>query len=256
MATLFTYSISGDTLNGAVATAKLTDEVRADAGITIALLSVSESGNDLNIEFKDNLPTAQEPLLDAVVAAHDGNPGINDPAKVQVVNDQSNPAAYVDDAGLRRFPIDLKSDATIVGPQGPQGDPGPQGPAGPSGGLSEFNYAEDESTSSTTSGTYQQKLRLTTGSLVGGNYFIQWHYEGYTSDIDANFRVQVDDTTTISEIEHVSVDEGDKHYWSSFSGIKRINLSAGVHNIDIDYNDDGGGSAQIRRARISLFGVS
>ncbi len=65
--------------------------------------------------------------------------------------------------------------------------------------------------------------------------------------------VELDDTTTIAET------EDDRHhsedYFKPFSGFKQVTLTSGVHEIDIDYKRDGG-TAKIRRARISITGVS
>lgn len=78
MATSFTYSVSGDTQNGIVSAAALDGQIRASV-ITIALEGVLVVGDDLTIVFKADLPPADETALDAVVAAHDGEPISVDP---------------------------------------------------------------------------------------------------------------------------------------------------------------------------------
>jgi hypothetical protein len=40
------------------------------------------------------------------------------------------------------------------------------------------------------------------------------------------------------------------------SRFETLTLSSGVHTVDIDYNDDGGGTAYIRRAKIEIWRVS
>ena len=109
------YSISGDTLNGAVATQKLTDEIRDSLIITKALLSVSDDGADtLTIEFKEALTAPMVTELDSIVAAHDGNPGLNDAGKSRIVgSDQITPADIIDDAGTKRFAVDVGGINTI-----------------------------------------------------------------------------------------------------------------------------------------------
>ena len=44
-------------------------------------------------------------------------------------------------------------------------------------------------------------------------------------------------------------------YFKPFSGFKQVTLTSGVHESDIDYRKLGG-TAKIRRARISITGVS
>ena len=113
MATLFTYSISGDTLNGAVAIDKLKDEIRADVTITIALSTITIDGNDLDITFKANLATPEETALDAVVAAHDGNPGLDDARRAQLVGPNLDAVSVVDDAGTKRLAVDFKDPNSV-----------------------------------------------------------------------------------------------------------------------------------------------
>mgnify|MGYP001571210172 FL=1 len=137
---------------------------------------------------------------------------------------------------------------TLVGPQGPQGIQGVPG------GFANYTYAESESESSTTSASYQQKLKLTTPSLSSGNYLIQFYCEITSTDNDGIAAiVELDDTTTIAEM------KDDRHhsedYFKPFSGFKQVTLTSGVHEIDIDYRKLGG-TAKIRRARISITGVS
>lgn len=72
MATQFTYSVAGDTLNGAVSAQSLDMQIRADAAIPVELVGVSVSGDVLAIAFQADLDSPQEDQLDSVVAAHDG----------------------------------------------------------------------------------------------------------------------------------------------------------------------------------------
>jgi len=148
----------------------------------------------------------------------------------------------------------VQGDQGIQGIQGIQGDQGPQGIQGVPGGFANYSYAESESQSSTTSSNYQQKLKLTTPSLASGNYLIQWYCEITSTDKDGMAAiVELDDTTTIAET------EDDRHhsedYFKPFSGFKQVTLTSGVHEIDIDYKRFGG-TAKIRRARISITGVN
>jgi hypothetical protein len=73
MATKYTYSISEDFPNGKVEPGKLVLEIRESA-ITIAADYVNANGDDCDIWFKAELPSGDQTVLDAVVAAHDGEP--------------------------------------------------------------------------------------------------------------------------------------------------------------------------------------
>lgn len=71
MATQFTYSVEDDTLNGIVALNNLTNTIRS-SDITIALEGVTHSGDNLIVDFKDDISGAEETILDGIIAAHDG----------------------------------------------------------------------------------------------------------------------------------------------------------------------------------------
>ena len=310
MSSTFTYTTAVDTLNGAVAPEKLSNEIRASA-VTIALVGVTTDtdAGTFTVDFKVALDATDTTALNAVVAAHDGVPVVDDISKFTFVDADGNAIGTVDDSGNRRWSIDIGE--TIAGPagpqgatgpqgptgatgpqgatgaqgpqgiqgdpgptgatgaQGPQGDPGPQGiqgdegpqgPAGPSATFgSEYNYAESESESTTTSGTYQTKTTLTTGTLPAGDYHIEWSIEACTTDQDMNVRIRLDDSTTLNEFEHGLGSDGDedgKQLWRTSAGFKKVTLSNAAHNVKIQYNDDGGGTAKIRKARISLWRVS
>jgi hypothetical protein len=435
MATIFNYTISTDTLNGEVAPVKLQNEIRASS-ITIALVGVTQGGDSLTIEFKTDLSGAEEAELDNLINAHDGNPGLDDPQKFQIVGPNREIADVFDnngtnvigiklddvvtgpqgpqgDAGPSGFGVYAFSNTTsagviskgrgltinktgtgtyeysfttptpdanyivsagfenlgtntdtnwfvdsktvngftlttgigdngtspdtladtnhsviimgdagpqgitsayeswidvgnvgteqdfldtikgdqgdtgpqgptgatgatgptgptgpqgndgATGPQGPQGDPGPTGPQGPQGNdgaqgpsgqnFSFYQDAEDLSTSTTTSVTYQEKLNLQTSSLDAGKYRIGWSFEYLNSGSNdsGEYRVQVDDTTTLFEVdpEHAS-----QNHWRPASGFATITLSAGVHDIDFDFRDIDG-STSVRRARLEIWKV-
>ena len=123
--------------------------------------------------------------------------------------------------------------------------------------LPEYQYVESEGTSSTTSSSFQQKLRLTTSSLVGGDYRI--HYSGEVTNTSeeraVQARCQIDDTTEIGQ-HGASFGEDEPNEFYAFAGKKKIALTAGVHTIDIDFREQSGGTAEIRRARIELWRIN
>jgi len=71
--TEYTYSISEDFPFGKVATDRLTQEIE-ESSITIALDYINTNGDDCDIWFKAELPTADETKLDTIVSNHSGEP--------------------------------------------------------------------------------------------------------------------------------------------------------------------------------------
>jgi hypothetical protein len=120
---------------------------------------------------------------------------------------------------------------------------------------SQFQQGSSDGESTTTSGTYQQKLRVTTPSLPAGTYRIGFYYEwGKTGLTDFASRVQVNDTTDIMEAFEEAVDAGSDQYFAR--GGFGYYTGSGVLNIDLDYHNGGSHTARIRRARIEIWRVS
>jgi hypothetical protein len=71
--TTYTYSISGNFPNHAVAPDRLTLEINQSSIVT-ALVSITTNGDACNILFKDVLSVGDKATLDALVAAHSGVP--------------------------------------------------------------------------------------------------------------------------------------------------------------------------------------
>jgi hypothetical protein len=99
-----------------------------------------------------------------------------------------------------------------------------------------------------------QKLRLTTASLSAGDYRIGYSFEvtNNTATAVTEYQVQVDDTTTIASGRNPTLNNADDYV--SVSGFVIVTLTAGTHDIDIDYRAVGF-TAKIRRARIEIFEV-
>ena len=121
----------------------------------------------------------------------------------------------------------------------------------------EIANAVNLSLSTTTSTSFQQKLRLTT-TLRSGNYRIGWSYDWQITSSSCNFKaqIQVDDTTTLSthteEAQDPSTDQ--RHQASGFA---YQTLTEGIHNIDLDYcTSSPSGSARIQNARLEIWRIS
>jgi len=125
---------------------------------------------------------------------------------------------------------------------------------------SEYDYATSSGQSSTTSDTYQQKLRLTTSTVPTGTYRIGWafEYSSTTDKVDCGFRVQIDDTTTINEFFPAPKKKYNDGNWDNISGFGHNSLTNASHTIDIDYIanvDAEAGTTYIRKARIEIWRV-
>lgn len=128
----------------------------------------------------------------------------------------------------------------------------------------QYQYTDSDAVSTTTSTTFQQKLRLTTASIPAGTYRIGWSYQWNHDSTNNGYegRVQIDDSTEIMFHQQEPQDSGgtfgttgtDQQY--QLSGFKHISLTAGVHTIDIDYRTNNGANASsIWNARIEIWRV-
>jgi hypothetical protein len=122
----------------------------------------------------------------------------------------------------------------------------------------EYNYAEDDTLSTTESNSFVQKLRLTTSSIPLGTYRLTWYAEFSNMSGDRSTRVQLeqDDTTVLASAGSAGKLEGSVVPWHSFSGIKKLSSLSGIHTFDIDYSRGSSNTAQIKNARIELFRIS
>ena len=118
-----------------------------------------------------------------------------------------------------------------------------------------FQQGNSDGESSTTSGTFQQKLRVTTPSLPSGTYRIGFYYEWHKSGLtDFVSRVQVNDTTDIMSGFEEAPDAGTDQ-WFVRGGFGYY-TGSGVLNIDLDYHAGGSDTARIRRARLEIWRVA
>jgi hypothetical protein len=117
--------------------------------------------------------------------------------------------------------------------------------------FSNIQNGASESESTTTSATFQQKLRLTTTDLVSGEYRIGWYFEVAQTNIQdaVESRVRLNDVTEICGTIKEPKDTTD---WIPISGFYHTALS-GQNTIDIDYREQRGNTAKIRRARLEIW---
>lgn len=129
---------------------------------------------------------------------------------------------------------------------------------------SQYFYAENDSISTMTSTTFQQKLRLTTPSIPAGTYRIGWSYQWNHDSTNNGFegRVQIDDSTEIQYHQQEPQDSAgtfgstgtDQKHTSS--GFKNVVLSSGVHFVDVDFRTNAAGvESSIWNTRIEIWRV-
>jgi hypothetical protein len=119
-----------------------------------------------------------------------------------------------------------------------------------------YQKAESLGESTTTSSSFQRKLRLTTPTLPAGDYHIQWSCGAYSDDRNLALRVQVDDSTTLFQSDDFERVDND---FFPLSGHADVTLSAASHTVDLDYaqgTSAESGSARIKYARITIWRVA
>lgn len=103
--------------------------------------------------------------------------------------------------------------------------------------------SESLSRSTTTSSTFQQKLRHTTPSLVAGKYLITWHILTDRTSTTGDIGVQVDlDDTDVLQGWELELPFTSANQTTMFSGFVERDLTAAVHTIDVDWREVTGGS--------------
>lgn len=241
--TQYTYSISGDFSNQEVDAGALGEEIE-DSSITSALfLYVITNGDDCDIWFDDPLSGGDQTVLDGVVAAHQGNPLYQGASAPNLVSDPDVSVLYEGDFWYSSNEIRFYNGSEIVGLSGVS-------PA-------EFSRAQSLGASTTTSTSWQQKLRLSVLDIPAGTYRIGVSFVWAYTNASRNFqgRVQIDDTTTIWEIIQEPADAGTDQRCPA-AGFSYVALSAGDHDIDLDFRSSSFfDTAGIARAHIEFWRV-
>lgn len=124
-----------------------------------------------------------------------------------------------------------------------------------------YSDAESLGESSTGSTSWQNKLQMVVNGMTAGRYIVNWSFEWTQSSNGGEFQaqVQVDNTTTLYEQNSRTpyFGAGDfSSYAYPASGFGFVNLTTGNHTFEIDYRESNGGTAYIRKARLSVWRVS
>jgi len=119
-----------------------------------------------------------------------------------------------------------------------------------------YGWETSESQSTTTSTSWQLKLRYSLSDIPAGYYRIGYQWEWRRNHVGTDFksRVQIDDTSTVANMNYESKDV---HSWHLDQGFYIANLTAGNHYIDIDYcGESSSYTNYIRAVRIECYRVS
>jgi hypothetical protein len=111
-----------------------------------------------------------------------------------------------------------------------------------------------EGQDSTTSGDWQQKLRLTLTDIADGTYVVQWYCELRHSNNAATERAEM--RVEVNDITEIGFSLWPYNVFEDAGGLAPANLSAGSYTIDLDFRQQGGGAAYIRRARLLLWRIA
>lgn len=124
---------------------------------------------------------------------------------------------------------------------------------------SPIEYSADETTTSTTLTTMQQKLRHTFNAKDNISYLVEWTAEIHATTASDLIQIclELDDTTVYNQQNwHPSPDVSGG--WAVVSGFVVLSgLSVGSHDIDIDYaSGTNGQTVSVRRTRLYVTEVN
>jgi len=111
-----------------------------------------------------------------------------------------------------------------------------------------------EGQDSTTSTDWQQKLRLTITDIPDGTYVVQWYCELRHSNNVANERAEM--RVEVNDMTEIGYSMWPYNIFEDAGGFAVNTLSAGSYTIDLDFRQQNGGTAYIRRARLLLWRIA
>lgn len=114
------------------------------------------------------------------------------------------------------------------------------------------NTAEGQD--STTDTDWQQKLRLALTGIPDGTYIVQWYCELRHSNNDATERAEM--RVEVNDMTEIGYSLWPYNLFEDSGGFAVTDLSAGDYTIDLDFRQQGGGTAYIRRARLLFWRIA
>lgn len=122
--------------------------------------------------------------------------------------------------------------------------------------LLNYQYAENVTPSSDSTGIYTEHLKLVTNVLVAGTYRIGWRsqFESSSSNVTGQVRLQVDDVITVDE-EEIAPPVANKD--TDFANFETVVLAAGIHEVDVDFRlFSGVGTFTIDDTKLEIWRVA
>lgn len=105
-----------------------------------------------------------------------------------------------------------------------------------------------ESTNATT--TYANKLSVTYTPYVATDFVLTWYYEYAQSNNNKGVEVRIQsDGVDVGNLLETNLNNGD---YLSQSGFVVLPLTVAAHTFTLDFRENGGGTAKIRKARLRL----
>lgn len=118
---------------------------------------------------------------------------------------------------------------------------------------SNYEYAASEGESTTGSTIYINKLTLTTAVLPDGDYYVTFSAEVSQTNTTNATEVQfVVDSVVINE---PRIEPKDSNNWYTIGGFAQVTLTGAIV-MDIDFKATSANTAQIRRARVTIWRVA
>lgn len=122
-----------------------------------------------------------------------------------------------------------------------------------------YQYAENTTPLGTVSASFAQYLNLTTPAIPAGDYRIGlvFNYEATTAATVGEYRIQVDNSIILPDLDIESLGIASSGERKSFSNFFSETLTAGVHSIDVDIRRSAGaGTFTIDDAKLEIWRVS
>lgn len=119
-----------------------------------------------------------------------------------------------------------------------------------------YTYEESLGASTNVTAVFANKVTLTTPSVDAGKYIVNWNFTWNMNQTSRSFVAQIDqDAGTIlwdMEQEPKDGSTGQEH---PAAGFAQVTLTAGAHTFELDFANNGGGTARITNARMSFWRV-
>ena len=119
-----------------------------------------------------------------------------------------------------------------------------------------YGWSLDDTESSSNSTAWTNKITYTSPTLPNGHYRIGYSFEWKRGNTNNDFkaRIQINNTTTIMEMNEESKDINS---WHPASGFNIMSLSAGNYTIDLDFSGEHTSyTSYIRRARLEFWMIT